>query len=145
MSVPEGWLSIQDAATFAGITEAEVKRRASRIRKDAQYTNMGPTLASLQRIHRSGAIIGLSPQTPESLPIVPGSELKSLHEGRLILNAEMVRYWKAVQDKLRELKQAGYKTVDEAAEELGISVKDVKLALRELHKSRRGPKQGAER
>src|SRR5262249_10984763 len=101
------------------------------------YTLMGIKLDVLQRMRKQGySIIGLSPAEPESLPILAGNELKSLRQGRLVLNAEMVAFWKAVQDQMNELRAEGAKPLDEIAQDLGISMKEARWAERQLHKQK---------
>src|SRR5262245_38301473 len=96
--IPSGWLSVADAAKFAGIPEAEVRRRAKKISPEIAYTSMGVTLDYLQKLQRTSGVLGLPDGKPESLPLFLGSELKLLHNGRIILRAELLESWKRVED-----------------------------------------------
>jgi hypothetical protein len=68
-----------------------------------------------------------------------GGSLKRSLRGRTLLNAEMVNRWKIVPAKLRELKEAGCITLDEAAKELGVDKKTLRRALRRVHKATNRP------
>jgi hypothetical protein len=133
MPLPNGYLTIQQAVEANGLSEKQIRNNARKIRRDENYTIMGVKLDKLQRlINHSCGVMGLPPGGLAALPILPGCELRKLHEGHIILRAEMVGYWKAAEDKHKELKAAGYKTVDEAAEELGITVNELKDMLKRM-------------
>src|SRR5690348_13233584 len=73
MSDSKKWLTISEASAAARITKEEARRRAKRIHANAQYTIMGCSLASLQKMRRNGyGIVGLTPVEAESLPILTG-------------------------------------------------------------------------
>jgi hypothetical protein len=133
MSIPEGWLSVHDAAVVAGLSEERVRQLARKIDQHITYTIMGITLDRLKRSYRSGhRVTGVPQEGPEALPILTGNELKRLHRGRVILNAEMVSYWQRAQEEDRALAAAGHKTVAELAKELGVSEKDVRRAAKKI-------------
>lgn len=131
---PDGWLTVEEAAQVAGISEEEVRRVAGRIRKGTTYTIMGVTLDYLKRMGKQHTVIGVPPEGPETLPAYDGSELKALHRGRIIVNAEMVAYWKRIQDKIAELTTTGHVYLDELAQDTGIPSKELQQTIKELRK-----------
>jgi hypothetical protein len=127
-------MTVQEAAATSGMTDETVRRIARSIRSDTSYTIMGITLDRLQKMKSQGGIIGLPSQAPESLPILQGTDLKRTHQGRLIINAEMVGWWKRTEDHMNELRAQGCCTIEEAAASNGVTVNEIKQALKTIQK-----------
>ena len=125
--IPDGWLTIEQAADVSGLGAEEIRRFVRRIKKDKLYTIFG-----LPSNHRA-----LPPELEgeDREDKWEGGSLKRSLRGQTLLNAEMVNRWKIVPTKLRELKEAGCKTIDEVAKELGVDKKTVRRALRRIHKA----------
>jgi hypothetical protein len=125
--IPDGWLTIEQAADVSGLGAEEIRRFVRRIKKDKLYTIFG-----LPSYHRA---LPRELQGEDREDRWEGSALRRTLRGKTILNADMVERWKIVPRKQREMEEGGYPTVAQVAKEWGVDKSTVRRALRRVHKA----------
>lgn len=114
-AIPEGWVDADRAAEITGIAVEEVLRRARGIHRDKMYTTLGLPKGI--------------PGVDANLPEVFGQELKQHIAGKVVLDEKMVEEWRKIEERTRELRSRGAKTLREIADAYGTKPNSVRKAL----------------